>query len=159
LVAPLTIGVGSDHNFLVVRTDPNEKLLVLSLPPSIQPGAPDIRPKILDDNFFQITLPKIAYANESRRHDLTLSYQPEFELYQHNSDQNGMNQEATASFNYFFKRNMQISVGDIYRQSHDPARTLQNVFLLLPRSRYSDNTFQASFEVQPNQLTSFGVRY
>jgi hypothetical protein len=106
-----------------------------------------------------LTLPKIAYANESRRHDLTLSYQPEFELYQHNSDQNGMNQEATGSFNYFFKRNMQISIGDSYRQSHDPARTLQNVFLLLPRSRYSDNTLQASFEVQPNQLTSFGVRY
>src|SRR5262245_43610306 len=83
-VSPIILGVGTDNNFLVDRTDPNERLLVLSLPPSVQPGAPNIKPEALDDKFISLTLPKIAYANYSRRHSLTATYMPEFSFYKHN---------------------------------------------------------------------------
>jgi hypothetical protein len=155
----MQISVGKDSNFLVDRTDPNQKLLVLSLPASIQPAAPDIRPKLLDDRFFLLTLPKVAYQNESRRHDFVVTWVPEFEVYQHNGDQNAMNQEATITFNYFLARNIQISAGDTYRATQDPSRTLQNIFLLVPRTEYRDNAIRASFDIQPNAKTSFGVRY
>ena len=158
-IAPMQISIGKDSNFLVDRTDPNQKLLVLSLPASIQPAAPDIRPKLLDDRFFLLTLPKIAYLNESRRHDFLVSWVPEFEVYQHNGDQNAMNQEATIAFNYFLTRNIQIAAGDTYRATQDPARTLQNVFLLVPRTAYRDNAIRASLDIQPNAKTSLGVRY
>jgi hypothetical protein len=158
-LSPLQIGVGSDNNFLVDRTDPNERLLVLSLPPSVQTGAPDIKPKILDDKFFELALPKMAYQNDSRRHELTLTWQPEFELFKQNTDQNAMNQQATASFGYFLTRNIQFSLADSYRTSKDPARTLDNVFLLLPRSRYKENDIHAAVEYQPNPRTNVAVRY
>jgi hypothetical protein len=114
---------------------------------------------MLDDEFFMLTLPKVAYLNESRRHELAATWVPEFEVYMHNGDQNAMNQQATIGFSYFLSRNMQISVGDAYRASHDPARTLQNVFLLLPRGPYKENAIRASFDIQPNAVTSFGVRF
>jgi hypothetical protein len=158
-LSPLQIAVGSDNNFLVDRTDPNEKLLVLSLPPSIQSGAPDIRPKILDDKFFLLTLPRMAYQNDSRRHELTLTWLPEFELFKQNTDQNSMNQQATASFGYFLTRNLQITLADSYRTSMDPARTLDNVFLLLPRSPYKENDVHATVEYQPNTRTNVAARY
>ncbi len=55
-VAPLKVGVGTDNNFLVDRTPPNERLFDLSLPPSVQRLAPGTFPKRLDDNPMTITL-------------------------------------------------------------------------------------------------------
>src|SRR5262245_39459247 len=158
-IAPMEISGTSDHNFLVDRTDPNERLLILSLPPSLQTAAPDIKPQRLDDNVLTLTLPKIGYENDSRRHELFATYFPQFEIFQHNSDQNGMSQQATGVFTYFVARNAQFSVGDTYRSSHDPSLLLSNVSLLLPRSPYHENDLRATFEFQPNALTSLGVRY
>jgi len=158
-VAPLRITTGTDNNFLVDRTNPNEKLLVLSLPPSVQPGAPNIKPQLLDDKFFILTIPKLGFRDETRRHDFTVTWVPEFEMYAHNRDQNAWSQQATVNFTYFLSRSMQISVGDSYRTSSDPARMLQNAFVLLPRAPYKDNSFLATFDYQPDALTSVGVRY
>jgi hypothetical protein len=145
-IAPMQIGVGSDSNFLVNRTDPTA-------------GVPITRPVLLDDKFFQLTFPKLGYLDDSRRHELTATYMPEVEMYLHNKDQNAFNQQATVDFRYFLTRNTQISLGDAYRSTKDPARTLQNVFLLLPRGPYSDNGMHGSFDYQPNKVTSLGVQY
>jgi hypothetical protein len=158
-IAPLQISGGTDHNFLVDRTNPNQRLLVLSLPPSLQSAAPSILPKRLDDQVFTVVLPKIGYQNDSKRHEFFATYVPEFEMFAHNSDQNAMGQEATATFTYFLARNIQISAGDSYRSSHDPARTLDNVMLLLPRSPYHENDIRAGLEFVVNPLTAFGARY
>jgi hypothetical protein len=158
-IAPLQISGGTDHNFLVDRTNPNERLLVLSLPPSVQTAAPNIKPLRLDDQVFTIVLPKIGLQHDSKRHEFFASYVPEFELFKNNTDQNAMGQEATATFTYFLSRNIQISAGDSYRSSHDPARTLDNVMLLLPRSPYHENDFRAGMEFIVNPITAFGVRY
>ncbi|HEY2381688.1 MAG TPA: hypothetical protein VGK48_10970 [Terriglobia bacterium] len=158
-VAPLQISGGEDHGFLVDRTDPNERLLVLSLPPSVQVGAPNIKPLRLDDNIMVLTLPKMAFQNDSKRHEFLATWSPEVELFQHNSDQNALNHQAVGTFTYFFARNLEVSAGDTYKSSRDPARTLENVFLLLPRSPYTENDIRANIEFQPNAVTSFGARY
>src|SRR5262245_55069975 len=157
--SPLRIAGGSDNNFLVDRTNPDEKLLILSLPPSVQPNAPSLRPLVLDDKIFVFTMPKIAYQNNSRRHELYLSWLPEFELFKSNGDQNAINQDATAGFNYYLQRNIQICVGDTYRTSKDPSRWLDNVLLLLHSNRYRENVLHGSVDFQPNKLTNFSVEY
>ena len=81
-IAPLQIQSGVDHNFLVDRTDPNERLLVLSLPPSVQTAAPNIRPLKLTDNVLTITAPKMAFQNDSKRHEFLATWAPELELRQ-----------------------------------------------------------------------------
>jgi hypothetical protein len=158
-IAPLQVESGVDHNFLVDRTDPNERLLVLSLPPSVQGAAPNIKPQKLTDNVLTLTAPKMAFQNDGKRHEFLATWAPELELFEHNSDQRALNQRAVGTFTYFFARNIEASVGDSYISSHDPARTLENVFLLLPRSEYTENDIRASVEYQPNALTNFGVRY
>jgi len=158
-IAPLQIQSGVDHNFLVDRTNPNERLLVLSLPPSVQPSAPNIKPLQLTDNVLTLTAPKMAYENDSKRHEFLATWAPEAELFEHNSDQRALNHRALGTFTYFFARNVEASVADSYISSHDPARILDNVFLLLPRSEYTENDFRASFAYQPNPITSLGVRY
>jgi len=158
-ISPMLIGVGTDRNFLVDRTNPNEKLLILSLPPSVQNGAPDIRPKMVDSNFFTLTLPKIAYVNDSRRHEFVATWLPQFDIYKQNFGQNAMSQQAIVGLNYFAAKNIQISVGDAYRTTHDPARLLQNVFLMLPLGPFKENAIRASVDMQPNRVTSLGVRY
>src|SRR5262245_2201307 len=158
-LAPVQIQIGRDNNFLVDRTSANEKLFVLSLAPSIQPGAPDIRPQKLDDTVLSVGIPKMAFVNDSRRHEFLLTWHPEFEVYTGNSDQNAFNQEAVASFNYYVTRNVQVWFGDKFQTSHDPARTMNSVFVLLPRGDYRENSFVVSVEFQPTRLTNISFQY
>jgi len=156
---PARIAVGSDNNFLVDRTDPNEKLFILSLPPSVQPGAPNILPEKLDDKIFTFTLPKIAYRNNSRRHEFLTTWVSEFEVFKNNGDQNAMSTDAMASFSYYLRRNIQVWIGDTYQSSKDPARSLENVFLLLPRTRFHENVLHGSLDFQLNPVTNVSVGY
>jgi hypothetical protein len=149
-VAPMQIAIGRDDNFLADVTDPKE---------SIQPGAPVLGPSVLDDQFFLLRLPKVAYQYVGRRYELTATWVPEFEVFQHNGELNAFNQQATVSLGYYPARNVQIMVGDNYLTSHDPTRTLQNVLVLLPRSPYRQNDIRASVEYQPSRLTTIGVRF
>src|SRR5215813_12741811 len=109
-IAPMEISGTSDHNFLVDRTDPNERLLVLSLPPSVQTAAPNIRPLKLTDNVLTITAPKMAFQNDSKRHEFLATWAPEAELFEHNSDQRALNHRAVGTFTYFFARNLEATI-------------------------------------------------
>jgi hypothetical protein len=159
VVAPLKVAAGKDDGFLVDRTPPAEKLFILSLPPSVQLFEPDNKPKRLSDDVMLLTLPKVAYQNYSHRHDFFMTYVPDLELFRDNSDQNSWGHDAAFNFTYHAGRNVQISIGDAYRTSKDPARTLQNVFLLLPRSRYHENGFRGEVDLQTSGITGFQVRY
>src|SRR5262249_53101139 len=94
LVTPLQISGGTDRNFLVDPKTPGE----------IEPGVPDLRPQQVDDEVMLIRLPKMAYQNDSRRHEFNATWIPEFELFLHNGDQNSINQQATGSFSYYLRR-------------------------------------------------------
>src|SRR5579862_2438946 len=158
-VAPLKVGVGRDNGFLVDRTPAAEQLFILSLPPSVQLFEPDNKPKRLSDEVMSVTLPKVAFQNYSRRHELFMTYVPDLELFRDNSDQNTWGHDAAFNFTYHAGRNVQISVGDAYQTSKDPARTLQNVFLLLPRSLYHMNEFRGEVDFQTSGITGFQLRY
>ena len=149
LVAPFKAAAGTDHNFLIDRPTEN----------SDPAAAPGLSPKRVNDSIMLLTLPKIAYQNDSRRHQFVATWVPEFELFHHNTDQDAINQQALGSFAYSLKRNLQFSLGDTYTASSDPSRVLSNVFVLLPRSRFHENDFRGTIDYQPNQVTSIGIRY
>src|SRR5262245_40483508 len=91
LVTPGEVSFGSDNNFLVNRVKPDEKLLVLSLPGTVLPAAPDLRPSRLNDKVFLITAPTLAYLNDTSRHELSVRYFPEIEVFTANGDQSSWN--------------------------------------------------------------------
>jgi hypothetical protein len=158
-LAPMQLAIGRDNNFLVDRTTAQEKLFVLSLSPSIQSGAPDIRPQKLGDTVFTARFPKIAYVNNSKRHEFFATWLPEFEVFKSNGDQNAFNQEALANFNYYIHRNVQVWFGDKFQTSKDPSRTMGNVFVLLPRGDYAENSFEGGMEFQPTRVTNVSISY
>jgi hypothetical protein len=158
-VAPLKVAVGRDDGFLVDRTPSSERLFILSLPPSVQLFEPNYKPQRLSDDVLSLTLPKVAYQNYSQRHELFMTYVPALELFRNNSDQNTWGHDAAFTLTYHAGRNVQISVGDAYRTSKDPALALQNVFLLLPRSLYHENDFRGEVDFQTSAITGFQARY
>ena len=159
LVTPLQIAGVSDRNFLVKRARPEERLFILPLSPGIQPLAPDLIPRRLDDQVLVLTMPMLAYQRDSRRFEVTATYMPEFEVFQKYSDQNAWNSLATASFTYFPSRRAQITLGDQYRASQDPVRVLQNAAILLTRGPYRNNSIRAEVAVEASPLTVFIVGY
>jgi hypothetical protein len=158
-ITPAQLSVGNDSNFLVDRTPADQKLFVLSLPASVLPGAPDLRPKRQNDTVLLLKAPTLAFLADTSKRELAFSYQPEFEIFRRNRDQNSWNSYGTVDYTQMFTRRFQVYVGDAYRSSNDPSRTLQNVFLLLPRSRYRENDFRASASYALSERTSFVVRY
>ena len=158
-ISPAEASIGRDNNFLVDRTPPDQKLLILSLPASVQPAAPSTRPDKLDDTVLYLKAPTVALLRDGRRTDFSFTYQPEIEMYVRNRDQNAINHIAGADVNFFFTRKVQFYIGDGFVSSKDATRTLENVFLLIPRSRYSQNAFRTSIAYVPSERTSYTVAF
>src|SRR5262245_17164039 len=158
-ISPAEASIGRDNNFLVDRTAPDQKLLIMSLPASVQPGAPSTQPDKLDDTVLYLKAPTVALLRDGRMFDFSFTYQPEVEMFVRNRDQNAVNHLAGADVNFFFTRRLQFYVGDGFVSSKDATRTLQNVFLLIPRSRYTENAFRTSLSYVPSERTSYTVGF
>src|SRR4051812_46109013 len=74
LTSPAQFSVGTDSNFLVDRTTPDQKLLVLSLPAGVLPAAPDIRPLKLNDKVYLLKAPTMAFLSDTKKRELSLTY-------------------------------------------------------------------------------------
>jgi hypothetical protein len=158
-ISPAEASIGRDNNFLVDRTPADQKLLILSLPASVQPAAPSTKPEQLDDTVLYLKAPTVALLRDARRTDFSFTYQPEVELFVRNRDQNAVNHIAGADVNFFFTRHLQFYIGDGFVSSKDATRTLQNVFLLIPRSRYTENAFRTSISYVRSERTSYTVGF
>src|SRR5215467_3833383 len=154
-IGPAEISVGRDDNFLVDRATLDQQLLTLSLPASVLPAAPNIWPVPLSDTVYLLKPPMIGFISDSKRREFTASYQPEIELYQTNHDQNAWSNYAEVNFTELLSRRWSAYIGDSYRTSKDPARTLQNPLLLLPRNQYRENAFRGSISFQQSARNNF----
>jgi hypothetical protein len=159
LSSPLDVSIGTDRNFLIDRLTPEQRLFYLSLSPGVQRATPLTQHNEHDDEVMLLTAPTASFISDSRRRELSFSYRPEFEIFRHNSDQNSVNHDGNVSFSYWMGRRTNIIIRDAYRSSKDPSRTLQNIFLLLPRSRYQENAFRAQFSFDATALTNIAIRY
>ena len=157
-ITPLQISVTQDNNFLIDRTDPSQRLFLLSLPPSVLLGS-ETGPIKASDQVLTLAMPTLAYQKGSRRYELVGSYMPEFEIFGHNSDQNSWNHAAMADFTYFPTRTTRFVVTDTYHGAEDAARVLRNPFLFLPRNAFRQNAVRAGFQVEASPRTVFSVDY
>jgi hypothetical protein len=157
-ITPLQLSVTQDNNFLIDRTDPQQRVFLLSLPPSVLLGS-ETGPVKTSDQILTLGMPTLAYEKGSRRYELVGSYMPEFELFFHNRDQNSWNHTAMADFTYFPTRTTRFVISDEYHGAQDAARVLRNPFLFLPRSAFRQNVVRAGFQVEASPLTLFSVNY
>ena len=157
-ITPLQISVTQDSNFLIDRSDPRQRLFLLSLPPSVLLGT-ETGPIKASDQVMTLAMPTLAFEKGARRYELVGSYMPEFEVFRQNSDQNAWNHEAMADFRYFPTRTTRFVLTDTYHGAQDPSRVLRNPFLFLPRNAFRQNAVRAGFEVAASPLTVFDVDY
>jgi hypothetical protein len=157
-ITPLQITLTQDNNFLVDHTDPNQRLFLLSLPPSVLLGR-ETGPVTASDQVLTLAMPTLAYQKGSRRYELVGGYMPEFEIFRQNGDLNSWNHAAMADFTFFPSRRTRLVIADEYHGAQDAARVLRNPFLLLPRGAFRQNNVQAGFQVEASPRTAFNVDY
>jgi hypothetical protein len=159
LTSPLEVSVGEDNGFLIDRTTNNDRLFYLSLPASVQRSTPLYAPKQYSDQVFLLNMPTLSFLGDSPRRELAFNYKPEFEIFRANGDQNSINHNFSAGFAYLLNRRTEIFAGDSYVSTNDPSRTMQVVSLLLPRSRYKENSLRASLSHALTEKTRFEVQF
>src|SRR5678815_693946 len=137
-ITPLQISITQDNNFLIDRTDPSQRLFLLSLPPSVLLGR-ETGPVTASDQVLTVAAPTLAYEKGSRRYELVGGYMPEFEIFRQNSDLNASNHAAMADFTYIPSRTTRFVIADEYHGAQDAERVLRNPFLLLPRGAFRQN--------------------
>src|SRR5262249_52881974 len=74
-LTPLSISVTQDNNFLVDRTNPDQRLVLLSLPPSFLLGK-ETGPIKASDQILTLDLPTLAFQKGARRYELVGAYMP-----------------------------------------------------------------------------------
>src|SRR5262249_4489829 len=130
-----------------------------SLPPSVQRATPLDQPKTFSDQVLLLNAPTLSFLSDSPRREFALNYKPEFEFFRQNGDQNSWNHCFTGGFADLVNRKTEICAGDTLNITQDPARTMQVVSLLLPRSHYRENSFRVSLSHSFTPATRAELRF
>jgi hypothetical protein len=134
LTSPLSLSAGRDNRFLAGDS-------------------------VLDDTVFLFLLPTTSIVKASQRTEFSLSYQPEFELFQENSDLNAWNHTAGLRLSSKITPRLRLDMGDSFLTTRDPSRRLGNSSLVLPRSLFKENAFFAGVDYELNPKTTLGFRF
>src|SRR5262245_45494092 len=98
--SPFEISAGYDSGFLIDRTTNNDKLFFLSLPASVQRATPLNAPQQFNEEVLLVDLPTLSFLSDSPRREMGFNYQPEFEIFRQNGDQDSWNHNFSAGFAY-----------------------------------------------------------
>ena len=132
--SPLSLSAGRDNQFLAGES-------------------------VRDDTVFLLLGPTASIVRASQRTEFSLSYQPEFELFQENSDLNAWNHTAGFRLSSKITPRLRLDMGDSFLTTRDPSRRLGNSSLVLPRSLFQENAFYTGLEYELNPKTTLGVRF
>jgi hypothetical protein len=119
LTSPADVTVGRDYGFLV-----NDQKLT--------------------DNIAVVRTPQLSFTNSSPRSDFNASYQPEGELFEHNSHLNALNQTGSAAFTFRITERLKFKATDDALQTHDPTRSIAGSLVFLPRHNFQQNLAHAA---------------
>jgi hypothetical protein len=155
--SPLEVSAGNDNGFLIERVVSNGLPNPL-LPPGVPAGTALNEPGRYTDQVLLLTAPTVSFLKDSPRREFAVNYQPEFEIFRQNPDQNAWNHNFSAGFAYLLNRKTEIFAGDTLIATQDPARTMQVVSLLLPRSPYRENSFRLSLSRALSNVTRFELQ-
>jgi hypothetical protein len=132
--SPLSLSAGRDNRFLAGES-------------------------VQDDTVFLFLLPTTSIVKASQRTEFSFSYQPEFELFQDNSQLNAWNHTAGFRLSSKITPRLRLDVGDSFLTTRDPSRRLGNSSLVLPRSLFQENAFYTGVDYELSAKTTLGFRY
>ncbi|HEY3127932.1 MAG TPA: hypothetical protein VGL91_00610 [Acidobacteriota bacterium] len=134
LTSPLTLSAGRDTNFLLGNQH-------------------------LADNVFLLVPSEMSLLSLGRRTELSFRYQPEFELFMRNHEQDAWNHQAGFRLNYRITPRLTLGGGDAFLLTKDPSRQLPENPVLLPRGSYRENRAYINLDYRLNPLTNLDIRF
>lgn len=90
--------------------------------------------------------------------DFRTAYQPELSIYTGDSDSRFLSHTARLGFSHRFNPRLSFELSDAFLMTRDPARHLGNSFLLLPETRYRENSVYAGFDYDVSPLWKWSIR-
>jgi len=134
LTSPLSLSAGYDQNFSVGSQE-------------------------LDDTVTLLTLPTLSWTRSTHRTDISIDYEPEFELFSQHQNLNAWNHLATLRLSHRINGRLTLEAGDFFLSTMDPSRQLVDSLLLLPRSRFQQNVFYTGLGYRLDRRTTLSVRF
>ena len=134
LTTPITLSAGRDTNFLLGNRQ-------------------------LADNVFLLVPSEMSLLSLGRRAELSFSYQPEFELFMRNHEQDAWNHQAAFRLNYRITPRLTLGGGDAFLLTKDPSRQLPENPVLLPRGSYRENRAYINLDYRLSALTNLDFRF
>lgn len=98
------------------------------------------------DGVLLLTAPEFAFRSAAPRTDFFLGYKPEFQLFQRYDDLNTLDHAARFRLTHRATPRFRLDITDSFLQTEDPTRMLSDSILLLPRSQFGANTFNATVD-------------
>lgn len=115
--------------------------------------------RTLDDAVSILTAPTIAWFTSTHRSMFSVDYQAEFEIFAHNTNEDAWNHNANVHFRHTFSPRWSIDGAESFLSTMDPTRSLMNSLLLLPRGRYTENSFYTRLAYRLDRKTLLSARF
>jgi hypothetical protein len=113
----------------------------------------------LSDTVYLVAPAFYLFKGYSPRTEFRAAYQPELQLYQHDSNLNSVSHLMRAHFSHRFTPRFSFDIADAFVATDDPSRHLGNSFLLLPPTSYRENSVNIGFDHTWSPKTSWGIRF
>ncbi len=113
----------------------------------------------LEDTVYLVSPSLFGLRKFTPRTQISLYYQPEFEFFGSHRELNSWNHSARFYLEKKITPRLSYDLGDSFLTTRDPSRQLGNSFLLLPRTRYRENSFYANFTYSLDPATQWSFRF
>jgi len=134
LTSPLSLSAGYDESFAV--------------------GS-----QTLDDTVTLLTLPTLSWTRRTNQTNLSIDYEPEFELFSQHQDLNAWNHSATLRLTHRINGRLTFEAGDSFLSTMDPSRRLVDSLPLLPRGRFRQNVLYTGLAYRLDRRTKLSFRF
>jgi hypothetical protein len=132
--SPLSLSAGSDNNFVAGSSKFNDTVTL-------------------------VTAPAFSWFGSTHRTDFSVNYQPEFEIFTRHDEFDAWNHSSMFRMAHQINSRWSLHSGNSFLSTMDPSRQLNNSLLLLPRSRFLQNTFYTDLTYRLDRVTKFTFRF
>lgn len=113
----------------------------------------------LNDSVSILSGPTFSWIENTHRTDLSISYQPDFEMFSRYSNLDSWNHSAVVRLTHRINSRWTLEAGNSFLDTTDPTRALMNSLLLLPRGTYLENDAYVGIGYRLDHNTKVRLRF
>ncbi len=115
--------------------------------------------RVMSDSITIVGGPTFSFIDNTHRTDLSINYQPDFEIFSHYSNLDSWDHSAIIRLTHRINSRWSIEAGNSFIDTTDPNRALMNSLVLLPRALYLENDSYFGVGYRLDHATKLQVRF